>query len=431
MRHLQGRPVEPADVEAAYVDLACRRGPGRPYVFVNMVASADGAISVEGRTAALSTEADRFVFHYLRSVADVILVGAQTVRAERYGPPRISDERQTERKERGQDPVPRIAIVTGSLDLDWSSRLFAESPTRPIVLTTTDAPAERLADARRVADVVQAGERRVDLPAALVELGRQGIGSVLCEGGPTLNGVLAAGDLIDELCLTVSPVLVGGDVATGLLGHVRLPDLVPMSVVHVLEEDGDLFLRYRRKASASPPDDGAHAAIVAGTSSGDPGTLDAFHGVMSSVEHPMVIVTASDGTNRGGCLVGFSAQCSIDPARYVVCISKKNHTHRIARATDTLIVHFPAADQRSLAEHFGTLTGDEVDKFAGIAVHDGPGGAPVIDDVHRWFAGRVIEMLDSGDHVAFMLAPVDGQVGEWTGQLGFQAVKDLDAGHGA
>ena len=430
MRHLQGRPAEPSDVEAAYIDLARRRGPGRPYVFVNMVASADGAISVEGRTAALSTEADRFVFHYLRSLADVILVGAQTVRAERYGPPRIPDDRQAERKERGQDPVPRIAVVTGSLDLDWSSRLFTESPTRPIVLTTTDAKPEQVAEARRVADVVQAGERRVDLPAALVELHHGGVGSVLCEGGPTLNGVLAAGDLVDELCLTVSPVLVGGDVATGLLGHVRLPDLVPMSLVHALEEDGDLFLRYRRRAPASSPDVVADVIALA-TGPGDPGTVDAFHGVMAGVEHPMVIVTASDGTERGGCLVGFSAQCSIDPPRYVVWISKKNHTHRIARATDTLVVHFPAADQRHLAEHFGTLTGDEVDKFASVAVHDGPGGAPVLDEVHRWFAGRVIEMLDSGDHVAFMLAPVDGAVGEWAGQLGFQAVKDLPAGHDA
>lgn len=426
MRRLVPRVIETSEVEAAYLDVATRRAAGRPYVVVNMVASADGAISVEGRTESLSSEADRFVFHYLRSLADVILVGAQTVRAEHYGPPRIADARQAERVARGQDPVPRIAIVSGSLDLDWSARLFRESPTRPIVLTVDDAPADQLAAAREVADVVVAGSRRVDLPAALKQLDA---GVVLCEGGPTLNGVLAAGDLIDELCLTVAPALVGGDVAAGLLGHARIPELLPMSLVHALEEDGDLFLRYRRASARRPVEATAEAEAMAPAAGPE---VDAFEAAVADLEYPMLIVTAGDGEERSGCLVGFAAQCSIDPPRFMVWISKKNHTYRVASRADVLTVHLPDAGQLELAELFGGTTGDEIDKFARVPWHEGPDGAVVLDDVARWFVGRVTETLDSGDHVAFMLRPLAGSAeGDWLGQLGFQEVRHISPGHEA
>lgn len=427
MRRFVARELPAGGTEEAYRDLAGRRGPGRPYVAVNMVASADGAISVEGRTEAMSSEADRFVFHYLRSLADVILVGAQTVRAESYGPPRIPEERQAERVARGQEPVPRIAIVSGSLDLDWTSRLFTESPTRPIVLTTTAADTSA---AEAVAEIVRAGEERVDLAAALAAVGELGVGFVLCEGGPTLNGVLASSDLIDELCLTMAPTLVGADVGAGLLGHVHLPDLQPLALVHVLEEDGDLFLRYRRRReapleAAAAPADAGEALVPA------PGPLaDVFDEIVGDLEFPMVIVTATDDRERAGCLVGFTAQCSIGPPRYMAWISKKNHTSRVARGADLLTVHFPSAEQRALAAHFGTNTGDEVDKFTDVRCRD-EDGAVVLDDVPRWFVGRVTETLDSGDHIGFVLEPVRGSTGPWAGQLGFQQVKDLDAGHGA
>ena len=419
------RELPPGGTEEAYADLADRRGRGRPYVAVNMVASADGAISVEGRTQAMSSEADRFVFHYLRSLADVILVGAQTVRAESYGPPRIPEERQAERVARGQSPVPRIAVVSGSLDLDWGSRLFTESPTRPIVLTTAEADTT---EAEAVAEVIRAGDARVDLPAALAAVGELGVGFVLCEGGPTLNGVLAADDLIDELCLTVAPTLVGADVGAGLLGHVRLPDLQPLSLVHALEEDGDLFLRYRRRRgdAAGPATERATAGAAQRPSPGP--LVDVFDEIMGDLEFPMVIVTADDGREKAGCLVGFTAQCSIGPPRYMAWISKKNHTCRVARGAEVLTVHFPAGDQRPLAERFGTETGDDVDKFAGDDWRE-MDGAVVLDDVARWFVGRVTETLDSGDHIGFVLEPLRGSAEPWSGQLGFQQVKDLDAGH--
>jgi riboflavin-specific deaminase-like protein len=427
VRRLVPRAVGDGDVEIAYGDIARQRGDNRPYVVVNMVCSADGAIALHGRTEGLSSEADRFVFHYLRSLADVILVGAQTVRAERYGPPRITDARQAERVARGQLPVPRIAVVTGSLDLDWDGRLFSESPTRPIILTTSSADT---AAASKVADVIVAGNPRVDLGAALAQLYADGVAVVLCEGGPTLNGVLAAGDLIDELCLTIAPTLVGGDVGTGLLGHVHLPDLLPMGLVHAFEDDGDMFLRYRRETSGSASRSGTVEA--AGAQVPAPGrTVDAFHQLMSDVELPMVIVTAGHGEHRSGCLVGFSAQASIDPPRYTVWISKHNHTYGVANRADVLTVHFPSSEQRALADLFGGVSGDDVDKFASCPAHDGPHGAVVIDEITRWFVGRVVETLDTGDHVAFVLEPLEGESGAWPGQLGFQSVKDMDAGHDA
>jgi riboflavin biosynthesis pyrimidine reductase/flavin reductase (DIM6/NTAB) family NADH-FMN oxidoreductase RutF len=425
MRRLIGRDIDERAVEAAYADLAARRAEGRPYVAVNMVATAEGAISFDGRTKELSSEGDRHIFHYLRSLADVILVGAQTVRAEHYGPPKVTEARQADRVARGQAPVPRIAIVSGSLDLDWSAPLFTASPTKPIVLTSGKAPEAELDQARAVADVVVAGDARVDLAAAL---GAIDAPVVLCEGGPTLNGLLAAHDLIDEMCITVTPALAGGDVGAGLLGHVRLPELQHLGLVHALEDDGNLFLRYRRLPAASSTPAVEPAEALEGR---EPETVDAFHEIVGDLSYPMLIVTASDGSERSGCLVGFSSQCSIDPPRYVVWLSKKNHTYRVATRAEVLTVHFPEQAQHDLAQHFGSQSGDDVDKFASIEAHDGPHGGVVLDGVSRWFVGRVVATVDMGDHVAFELLPVAGEVGSWSTQLGFRDVQDLEPGHPA
>jgi flavin reductase (DIM6/NTAB) family NADH-FMN oxidoreductase RutF len=207
-----------------------------------------------------------------------------------------------------------------------------------------------------------------------------------------------------------------------------------MGLVHAFEEAGDLFLRYRRaevggwgsdEAAASsrsaPPDDPPDS----------PDSVEAFHEVMAGIDFPMVIVTAADGDDRSGCLVGFHAQSSIDPPRFTVWISKMNHTYAVARRAEVLTVHLPAADQRALAALFGEETGDEIDKFARCSWRVGPRGAAVLDDVARWFVGRVTETLDSGDHVAFLLEPVAGAAGPWSGQLSFQSVKDFEPGHDA
>jgi flavin reductase (DIM6/NTAB) family NADH-FMN oxidoreductase RutF len=146
---------------------------------------------------------------------------------------------------------------------------------------------------------------------------------------------------------------------------------------------------------------------------------------------PMVIVTAAapDG-RRSGCLVGFWTQCSIHPPRVLACVSKTNHTLAVASAARVLAVHWLAEDERSLAELFGGETGDEVDKFERCSWHRGPDGVPVLDEVKGWVAGRVVDRFDVGDHVAFVIDAEAGAADDGSkGQLGFQAVKDLEPGH--
>jgi riboflavin-specific deaminase-like protein len=233
------------DVDAAELYRGDRRTAhaDKPWVAVNMVSSIDGAVTLDGRSGGLSGPGDKAIFFALRSIADVILVGAGTVRAENYGPPRISAADQEARRARGQDPVPTIAVVSGRLHLDTHARLFVDSPTRPIVLTTEHADTERRAALEPIADIVAAGDTTFDAEIALERLYDRGTRVVICEGGPTLNGWMLAADLVDELCLTVAPLVASGDdarVARGLAldpPQRLLPD-------RILTEDGFLFLRY-------------------------------------------------------------------------------------------------------------------------------------------------------------------------------------------
>ena len=218
--------VDPADV---YVDRPV--ADGRPSVRLNMISSVDGAITLNGVSGGLGSPADKRVFATLRSLADVVLVAAGTMRAEHYGP-----------------SMTPIAVVTHGANLDWESPFFAEQMARPIVLAGDDAPAGNLARAREVADVVIAGTAGVDLPRAVDELGRRGYQHVLAEGGPSLNGELVASGLLDELCLTFSPKLAGGD-GKRIMEMPALPSPHEMSLHSVLEEDGFLFLRYRSAAT--------------------------------------------------------------------------------------------------------------------------------------------------------------------------------------
>jgi riboflavin biosynthesis pyrimidine reductase len=241
VRRLHPDPVDPVDPLEVYGDPPT--AAGRPGLRLNMVASADGAVTLEGRSGGLSSPADQALFRTLRSLTDVVLVGAGTVRAEGYGPPRLTDEAVAARERRGQQPLPTIGVVTRSLDLDWSSSLFARPTSRPMVLTVEDAPADGVRRAREVADVLVAGVGTVDLPGAFAELGRRGARTALCEGGPSLNGLLAAAGLVDELCLTLAPLL-----AAGMAGRIvagSLPSPQGMAVASVCEEDGFIFLRYR------------------------------------------------------------------------------------------------------------------------------------------------------------------------------------------
>lgn len=222
--------------------------PGRPYVTVNMVASVDGATAVNGVTEPLSSPGDKAIFFLLRALTDVVLVGAQTVRAEGYGPVKVDAATRAARLERGQRPAAAVAIVTSSLDLDWSSPLFTESTDQPFVISTRDADPTRLALARQRARVILAGERGVDLAEAMTSLREQhGVAGVLCEGGPTVNHQLATRGLIDELCLTVAPTLLGGG-SKPIFGLDALPAGTTLGLASALTDGSTLFLRYLVKA---------------------------------------------------------------------------------------------------------------------------------------------------------------------------------------
>lgn len=164
--------------------------------------------------------------------------------------------------------------------------------------------------------------------------------------------------------------------------------------------------------------------------------LETFRRIVGSLDYPMFVVTASDGRERTGCLVGFATQCSIEPVRFLVCLSKANRTHRVAQRSSTLGVHVLRDDQGDLAALFGELTGDDVDKFdvlgrAGGSWHERDGGAPIIAGCD-WFEGPILERVDLGDHEGQVLAVVRAGHEHPDGpQLGYRSVRDLDAGHEA
>jgi flavin reductase (DIM6/NTAB) family NADH-FMN oxidoreductase RutF len=145
----------------------------------------------------------------------------------------------------------------------------------------------------------------------------------------------------------------------------------------------------------------------------------------------MLIVTARDAGEADGCLVGFSTQCSIDPVRFLVCLSDKNRTFRVASSASSLAVHVIPPEAQDLAELFGGQTQDEIDKFSRCRWHAGPEELPILDDCPRWFAGRILERRRLGDHVGFVLEPFAAAVGGQEGQLSFQQVKEMEPGHEA
>jgi riboflavin biosynthesis pyrimidine reductase len=243
-------PPPAADQPAAELDnyelAALYEFPGPRWLRANMVASADGAGFLDGRTAALSTPADMRLFGLLRVLADVVLVGAGTARAEEYKPARRRPSLEDLRA--GRPPTVPIAVVSRKLDLDFAAPLFAGAPpdARTIVITCAGSPDDQRAAAARVADVIVAGETAVDLEEALAALRDRGLGQVLCEGGPHLLGQLAADGLLDELCLTVTPVLAGPG-PTRVVAGAPFPARL-MTLAHVLTDDGELFCRYVAKS---------------------------------------------------------------------------------------------------------------------------------------------------------------------------------------
>jgi riboflavin biosynthesis pyrimidine reductase len=216
----------------------------RRWVRANFVTTLDGAAQgTDHKSGTLSSDGDRAVFALLRSLCDVVLVGANTTRVEGYQPVRTSEVDTAIRSRLGLAPVPSIAVVTRSLELDDALVDGGEAPT--IIVTTEESAAARAGQLPDGATVLAAGEHIVDLAAALDALAARGLQRVLCEGGPGLMRSLVASGRLDELCLTIRPLVVAGDRYRIARGDALIPD-TRMALRSLLESDGDLFARYLR-----------------------------------------------------------------------------------------------------------------------------------------------------------------------------------------
>lgn len=240
MEMLTGPQVGPLDDDQV---LSAYPWPtGRRWVRAMMVTTLDGAAAgPDGLSGSISSDADRAVFDAVRRLADVVLVGAGTIRAERYGPMRARGADADVRRTHGLAPAPVLAVVSASLDLPWTEAMFEESDVRPIVLTPAGADPGRLRVAREHADVLVLPGEVVDVAAVLDALVARGLRRVVCEGGPTLLAAIAAADLLDEADITVSPLLAGSQLTP------RTPALVTplrFELAHIITEDGFVMNRY-------------------------------------------------------------------------------------------------------------------------------------------------------------------------------------------
>ncbi|MGW3956332.1 pyrimidine reductase family protein [Streptomyces sp. NPDC004752] len=236
-----------AELAAAYAYPGPARPGGAAWLRANMVSTLDGAAQHEGRSQPISGAADMRIFGTLRALADVVVVGAETVRQEGYRPARARAEFAAAREAAGQGPAPGIAVVSASLELDFSLPLFTAPLVPTLVLTGVAADPDRIAAAERAgARVVIAGDGAgVDPARAVRALAGLGHTRLLTEGGPRLLGRFIAAGVLDELCLTLSPMLTAGD-AQRIAGGP--PVAVPrrFALVSLLEEAGYLFARYQR-----------------------------------------------------------------------------------------------------------------------------------------------------------------------------------------
>ncbi len=240
--------IEQVVDELQLMDVARDETRRRPYLLLNMIATADGRATLGGRSGPLGGRADKELLYGLRTAVDAVMAGAGTVRAERYGQLIRDDRGRRIRRERGLAEEPLACIVSGRLALDSGIPLLAESGTRVAILTPSEASLPQ--DCRaEISYVRSARDGQLDLPRAMAELyERLGVHTLLCEGGPHLNAQLLANGLVDELFLTLSPKLAGGDAVSETLRIVSGPEFDPpleLELASALEHDSYLFLRYR------------------------------------------------------------------------------------------------------------------------------------------------------------------------------------------
>lgn len=244
--HPNPAPTTPADATSG-LRLAELAPPDRPYVALNMIATADGGAAIDGRTRELGDQTDREIFHGLRTQVDSVMVGAGTARIERYGRMVKDPSRRERRRAEGLAPEPLACVVSGGLVLPADLPLLEEPDARVVVITRSEGelpdPAASVAYLRAPP---AADGRWLELAPLLRRLGAEhGVRSILCEGGPTLNSSLIAEGLVDELFLTLSPKLVGGTPEVTMIAGERLPEPAGLDLVSCLEAEGSLFLRYR------------------------------------------------------------------------------------------------------------------------------------------------------------------------------------------
>ncbi|MCP9001878.1 pyrimidine reductase family protein [Pseudarthrobacter sp. RMG13] len=223
-----------------------------PRVSFNFVSSLDGAATLNGRSGELGNAADRRIMKLLRRVADIILVGAGTVRAEGYSGDLIDPEDSRWRQDHGKSSRPSLAMVSGSLSVDPGMPFFTAAAERPLIITAEEADPARKRRLEKVADVLVCGQRSLDVEVLIHELGLRGFSRLHSEGGPRLFGTFQQANRVDELCLSVSPVLVGGPGVRIAVSSTQNPQPSHMHLDHVLRSGDMLFLRYLARQDGGP-----------------------------------------------------------------------------------------------------------------------------------------------------------------------------------
>ena len=218
----------------------------RPWVKVNFISSMDGAATVQGRSGGLGDDNDKRIFILGRRLCDVILVGSATAVAEKYRGVTRAEMAGVDRAALGLAPVPTIAIVTRNCTIEPTAPVITDTEVAPIIYTTSSADeGRRAAVAEAGAEVVLAGSTDVDLPAVVADLGKRGLSRVNCEGGPRLFGSMIAAGVVDELCLSIAPLLTSGDSGRIAVGDFP-PEPLRMRLRSVLHGEDLLMLRYTR-----------------------------------------------------------------------------------------------------------------------------------------------------------------------------------------
>jgi len=233
------RETSPEEL-ASGLKLGDRAPEGRPYLALNMVSSLDGKATLSGRTAGLSSELDRALFHHLRTQADAVMVGAGTLREERYGLINKTEELREKRRDEGLEPQALAVIVSASLNLPSDLPILQEPGQRVVVATASE---DELPGVKAQVDYLRVGDDMALMAARLRE--EHGVRSVLCEGGPTLNSHLLAAGLVDELFLSLHPLLIGGAAAMTIVAGRTLVAPPALELVTLAEAEGDLFTRWR------------------------------------------------------------------------------------------------------------------------------------------------------------------------------------------